>query len=272
MAKQVVAGIRVERGVRTEVQDELTVEAPLEICINGRAFSITMRTPGDDVALVKGLLFTEGVVSREGLRCDVEIAPATELPGATRASVQIPPVFVCDNLMEKRSLISTASCGLCGKQELGDIELAGDALCADRPLDANLLPQMAEAMRRDQTTFAATGGSHAAAAFTAEGELLKLCEDIGRHNAVDKVIGSLLDEGRLDDAHLLFVSGRISFEIVAKAHRAGIVFLAAVSAPSSMAIELGVRWGMTVLGFCREERATVYSHPENVRSFGSEGR
>lgn len=265
MAEQPVEGVRYEQGASTPVRDNLVVEAPLEICINGRPFSMTMRTPGDDIALVKGLLFSEGVVNRKGLACDILTEPVPRRAGAVRASVQIPPVYVCDKLLEKRVLISSASCGLCGKQDMDGLMLDGDPLPPDRLLDLDLLPEMAAAMLRAQGMFASTGGSHAAAAFRADGEILSCREDIGRHNAVDKVIGSLLEAERLAEAYLLFVSGRVSFEIVAKAQRAGIPFLAAVSAPSSMAVDLGTRWGMTLLGFCRGNRATIYSHPERVR-------
>jgi FdhD protein len=252
-------------GTRTEtVHDWLSVEAPLQININRRPFTITMRTPGDDACLVKGLLFTEGVVRPEGLAFTFDAHDDPRNPVNTIAEVSVPEVYLCDQLLEKRSLLSNSSCGICGKRELEDIALDGTPLVPRRPFPLGRLPEMAEAMRARQTFFTDTGGCHAAAAFTGEGRLLALFEDVGRHNAVDKVIGRLITDEALPSAELIFVSGRVSFEIVSKAFRGGIPIVAGVSAPSSLAVQMAQQCGMTVLGFCRGDRATAYSNPANV--------
>jgi len=267
-ARKQFDGVRFDGGEVAGVRDWLSVEKPLQININGKPFTITMRTPGDDPFLVKGLLFTEGVVTPEGLSYRYDSHEDPKNPGNTIAEIHVSPMFVCDQLLEKRSLLSNASCGICGKRELDDIRLDGDPLQVKQELDMSRLPAMAEKMRADQSSFDQTGGCHAAAVFTRGGEILALFEDVGRHNAVDKSIGYLLDQKQIPVAEVLFVSGRISFEIVSKAFRAGIPFLAAVSAPSSLAVQMAEQCGMSVLGFCRGERATVYSNPGSVKSTG----
>lgn len=253
--------IRVDQGTPRESMESLVIEEPLQININGRAFSITMRTPGDDAYLVKGLLFTEGVVQLEGLRSDL----ATEQrEGYTQVDVRIPEVFVCEDLLEKRSLVANASCGVCGKREISDIGLIQPPLKPPRPLDPVRIEAMGSEMRSRQAGFNATGGCHAAAVFTDTGAFLAQFEDVGRHNAVDKVIGFLVAGGRIGSASILFVSGRVSFEIISKAYAAGIPFLCAVSAPSSLAVQAAERFGMSLLAFCREDRFTVYSNPQNL--------
>ena len=264
-ARKQFDGVRFDGSESEKVHDWLSVEEPIQININGKPFTITMRTPGDDPFLVKGLLFTEGVVTPGGMGYEFESHEDPKNPGNTIAEIQVPPIFVCDQLLEKRSLLSNASCGICGKRELDDIRFDGEPLQPERALDASRLPAMAERMRTDQSSFDHTGGCHAAALFTNEGKFLVLFEDVGRHNAVDKAIGFLLDQKQLAAADVLFVSGRISFEIVSKAFRAGIPYLAAVSAPSSLAVQMAEQCGMSVLGFCRGQRATVYSNPENLR-------
>ncbi len=267
-AHQSMPALRVDTAGATAVTETLVVEAPLQININNRAFTITMRTPGADAALVKGLLFTEGVVATEGLGYEYRAEPDPSNPVNTIVNVRIPEIYVCENLLEKRSLLSNASCGLCGKQDLDDIEITGRSRPPRAPLSLDRLRRMAERMAGHQETFHRTGGCHAAATFDVEGTLLTIHEDVGRHNAVDKVIGALIEEDRLDQAELIFVSGRISFEIVSKVCRAEIPFLAGVSAPSSLSIQMAERQGLTVLGFCRDDRATVYSHREHIADSG----
>ncbi len=267
-AHQPRPALRLNPAGATAVTETLVVEAPLQININQRAFTVTMRTPGADAALVKGLLFTEGVVAVEGLNYVYEAKPDTRNPTNTIVNVGLPEIYVCENLLEKRSLLSNASCGLCGKQDLDDIEITGHARPPRAPLTLNRLGEMAGQMTQNQETFQRTGGCHAAAAFDVQDALLTIHEDVGRHNAVDKVIGALLEEDRLDQAELIFVSGRISFEIVSKVCRAGIPFLAGVSAPSSLSIQMAERQGLAVLGFCRDDRATIYSHPEHITDSG----
>jgi FdhD protein len=235
----------------TEVVESLTPERPLQIVVNGQPYSVTMQTPGAERYLVRGLLHAEGagdggflVYAQEdrGPATVVEVEiECPDLPGGTRR------------------LAATSSCGLCGKESLDDVLRDIAPVTRDARIDAARLRKIRDAMHSQQSTFAGTGGSHAAAAATAGGEILAVFEDIGRHNAVDKVVGFLLERDLLARADVLAVSGRISFEIVQKCARAGIPVLSAISAPSSLAVESAERWGLTLAGFCREDRATFYS-------------
>lgn len=252
-----------EGGSRTPVRDELVLEEPLQIVLNERPFSITMRTPGDDEHLVRGLLLAEGIATPEGLSGEILVR---QLDGYSEAVVRIPEVFLCRDVMAERSLLSNASCGFCGKREVADLPQNLKPLQPSGQLQARRIPEMGARMRDHQAGFARTGGCHAAAAFTIGGSFLTLFEDIGRHNAVDKVIGSLAASGDLGTAEVLFVSGRVSFEIVSKAHAAGIPIICAVSAPSSLAVRMSENLGISLLGFCRGDRFTVYSNNHHIDS------
>ncbi len=235
----------------TEVVDSLTPERPLQINVNGQAYSVTMQTPGAERYLVRGLLHAEG--AGEG---GFMVYGQEECGPATVVEVEIE----CPDLPGgARRLAATSSCGLCGKESLDDVLRDVVPVTRDVRIDAARLRVIHEAMRQRQSTFTGTGGSHAAAAATVEGEILAVFEDIGRHNAVDKVVGFLLEEDLLSRAGVLAVSGRVSFEIVQKCARAGIPVLSAISAPSSLAVECAERWGLTLAGFCRDDRATFYS-------------
>jgi FdhD protein len=247
-------------------EDALCIEAPLEILINGEPFSVTMRSPGDELALVRGLLYTEGVLSApEAFPYETTECHRGPWPRTLDLSV---PVEQLSLEGHERRLVSASSCGLCGKTSLGSLEEAVPDLTeaeAGRPTIApERVLSMQHAMRAEQLAFERSGGTHAAAAFSAAGEMLALAEDIGRHNAVDKVIGQLLLENRLEDAWAMTVSGRVSFEIVSKAARAQLSLLIAVSAPSSLSVELAHKSGMTLIGFCRQGRFNVYTHPERI--------
>ncbi len=242
-----------------EVDDFLTVESALQIRLNGQSFTITMRTPGHDTELTRGLLFTE------------DVAPENSNPQITLKRDDKNEVTVaCCHLKEvlenksARSILSSSSCGLCGKVELSELELEGIQLTPSAPLDVNLIPDMFRQMHEYQENFKKSGGCHAAAAFDIQGNLINSFEDIGRHNAVDKVIGGLLLTNKLTEAECLLVSGRVSYEIVAKAAKASIPYLIAVSAPSSLSVEMAGKAGMTLIAFCRDGRATVYSHVQHV--------
>ncbi len=257
-----VAGVKAEDDGLTPVEDFLAVEEALQIKLNGQPFTIIMRTPGADDYLVRGLLFTEGVVNSETyhFECETELDPQKQIPIAI--NVQVPEIYLCRDAIPERSLPSTSSCGICGKVDLTGVFLDGPALTPREPLDLELLTALPDKMQPHQQIFHCSGGTHAAAAFSYGGELLAVFEDIGRHNAVDKVVGSLLAARGAGPAYML-VSGRISYEIVAKTYRAGIPCVAGVSAPSSLAVEMGKNLGLSVVGFCREGRATIYSQPQH---------
>ena len=256
-----VSAVRVQAGQASPVQDALAVEAPLQMTLNGRPWSITMRTPGEDPWLVRGLLYTEGLIAAGSPECLLtEIAAADREPATV--AVTIPEIYLCERFFNRRTLAATAACGICGRLDMSDLGDERALAPPVQPLDPARLAPMMAAMRATQNAFASSGGCHGAALFDDTGTLLAASEDVGRHNAVDKVIGRLLAEGRLPTAHSLLVSGRLSFEIVHKAWRAGLLFLAAVSAPSSLAVTAAERLGICLLAFCRDGRATAYSHVE----------
>jgi FdhD protein len=262
-AEKTVTAWRCDDGACHEREEALTVELPLQITINGEPYSVTMRTPGHDGFLVSGLLLTESVAIGGYDTFTVE-AVASAAGGVATVDVRIPEIYLCPNVLARRSLIVSAACGLCGQRELDAADLENTPLAPAGTFRLSRVPALMAAMQSAQTTFSRTGSAHAAAVYTLAGQLLHCFEDIGRHNAVDKAIGALLQERQLGAAQVLAVSGRVSFEIVLKAYRAGLPFILAVSAPSSFAVELAECWGLTVIGFCRDTRATVYSNPGQV--------
>lgn len=251
-------------------QEVLAHEAVLQVRVNGVDYTTTVRTPGADEALARGLLFAEGVVTDPAAPCRCASIADPESGVAGVIDVAVPTEFLARAIDDRRSMASTASCGLCGVREAKDLQLYGGPLRVDTDerLDLDRVDGMMRAMAARQSAFDATGGTHAAAAFTLAGECLAVHEDIGRHNAVDKVVGELITKQQLDDARCLTVSGRLSYEIVFKAFHARIPFLLSVSAPSSMAVEMGERFGLCVVGFCRDGRATVYSQLDRVVTSG----
>ena len=248
-----LSALRFEGGDAQPTREALTAEAPLRISVNGEPFTVTMRTPGADAELVRGLFYADGIaILRPGVGKIILDDDA--------ADVRIPPVYLCDDWASQRALLANSSCGLCGVRNFEAPE--GERLATDQPFDMLRIPQLMAAMRERQTTFSCTGSAHAAAIF---GDQFLTCyEDIGRHNAVDKAVGKLLARDALEDGQVLAVSGRVSYELVQKAWRARLPILLAVSAPSSFAVEMGERLGVCVIGFCRDQRATVYSCPEHV--------
>lgn len=245
--------IKYSKGKIKNVADSLVIETPLFININGEPFTITMQTPGDEIELTLGLLYTEGII-KENVQ-DIIFDKKNEKTDVTLA---IPSELFSN----KRSLLSVASCGICGKKELE--ELKGDQLISNLHVPQKAIFTMFAVMQSQQHTFSKTGGSHAAAIFDNKNNLLSIKEDIGRHNAVDKTIGECLQKKILNQGKILLVSGRVSYEIITKCFKAGIPVLAAVSAPSSLAVDFAKELGITLLGFCRDEKFTIYSHPERV--------
>jgi FdhD protein len=253
-------GLNYSAGKLTEVDDQLIVEGPLQVLVNGSPFSITMRTPGSDKELTRGLLYTEDVLVVDQRPFKYMVADINQDGVICATNVIIPKDSLGKGIHKQRSLTSVSSCGICGQQNVEDIEFGGETLQAESKLDLALLEGMFNSMRKEQKEFDLTGGCHASAAFDNQGNLLAIYEDIGRHNAVDKVIGSLLLNKKIEKAFCILVSGRVSFEIISKCFKAGIPFLASVSAPSNMAVDMAEDLGICLLAFCRDDNATAYSN------------
>jgi len=255
---------KIEGQSSSAVQDLLAVEEPLEIRIGERPISITMRTPGHDFELAAGFLFTEGVLSDA---CQIQSIRYSHPNGNSRQAhnsviVELMPDVEIDFDRLERHFYTTSSCGVCGKASIEAVQMKG---CPVLPRNTpSILPAiihaLPEAARHSQPVFDRTGGLHASALFDGNGGLLALREDVGRHNALDKLVGMQFLERRtpLKD-RILLVSGRASFELIQKAAMAGIPVLAAVGAPSSLAVELAQRMQMTLLGFVRDGRFNIYS-------------
>lgn len=243
--------------------DHVVAEEPLQIRINGAPWQTILRTPGADSALLTGLLFAESIISTGNdivTIASVETAP--EDFGNT-LDVQLRGDLTCDVTDSGRVGIMTSACGFCGKSLLDSLDLP--AVTDPLRIDPHLLAEFPARLREQQELFASTGGIHAAGLFTATGELLALAEDVGRHNAVDKVIGILLMAGLTTlPGTILQISGRGGYEILLKAWKARIPLVAAVGAPSSLAVELARRAGITLVGFMRGLKANVYTHPERL--------
>ena len=258
------------RGEGEQVRrDPVAVEEPLEIRAEGPGQSpvqiaVTMRTPGDDAELAVGFLFTEGlVVGRE----DLQRPPVRELAvegGANNVvTVRLARTFDAERL--RRNFYATSSCGICGKASLEHLHASAPAIGPGFSIARSTLVRLPAALRAAQAAFEETGGLHATGAFDRGGRLLALREDVGRHNAMDKVIGRRLLDGEVPLADsVLMVSGRLSFELVQKAAMAGAPVLCAISAPSSLAIQAAERVGMTLVGFLRGEAFNVYTHAERI--------
>ncbi|HWM88969.1 MAG TPA: formate dehydrogenase accessory sulfurtransferase FdhD [Kofleriaceae bacterium] len=260
-------------------RDPVVVEAPLELRdAAGTSLTVTMRTPdwerdarpqgGDtDLDLARGLLYTEGVLRDAGEARSVRRAPPESLSREERDNVVIvdlDPVLVTQR-WPQRSLPASSGCGVCGKSSIAALELRAESVRSDLVVAAEVIPELPDRLRAAQAVFAATGGLHAAGAFTADGELLAAREDVGRHNAVDKLVGWALLDGRLpmSDA-ILCVSGRLGYEIAHKAVMAGFPIVVSVSAPSSLAVDVAERFRVTLCGFTRGGRFNLYSHPARV--------
>ncbi|GAA2179982.1 formate dehydrogenase accessory sulfurtransferase FdhD [Leucobacter tardus] len=255
---------------RNSRSDSLTAEEPLEIRVQGRSLAVTMRTPGHDVELATGFLVSEGVIAAAD-----EMLTARYCAGAVDnvntynvLDVALAPGVAPPDPSVERNFLTNSSCGLCGKASIDSVRTQSRYTVADDPLviDAAMIAGFPDTLRAGQAVFERTGGIHAAALFDgATGEMLVLREDVGRHNAVDKVIGWALQNGRLPGRGLVLqVSGRTSFELTQKALMAGIPMLTAVSAPSSLAADLAQEMGLTLVGFVRGPSMVIYSRPDRV--------
>jgi FdhD protein len=263
--------LRIRDGAASHRADTLVAEEPLEIRLNGKPLAITMRTPGDDFALATGFLVSEGVLAAAD-----EVSSVVYCAGATAdgvntynvVDVQLAPGVPLPDISLERNVYTTSSCGLCGKASLDAVRTATRLPIAD-PLAPRLTPallaSLPDRLRAAQAVFDRTGGLHAAALFDADGELLDAREDVGRHNAVDKLVGRALRDGQLPlSDRILMVSGRASFELAQKAVMAGIPVLAAVSAPTSLAVDLAAESGLTLVGFLRGSSMNVYAGEDRI--------
>lgn len=262
--------VRVRDGVVNRRPDTLAVEEPLEIRLGSRPLTITMRTPGDDFDLAQGFLVSEGVIHGPQDVLGVRYcAGATEEGLNTYNVLEVdlaPHVPVPDSSIE-RNFYTTSSCGVCGKASLEALETTAkwDVAADDVRISTDVLTSLPDTLRSAQQVFDKTGGLHATGLFTAAGELVTLREDVGRHNAMDKVIGHALRTDRLPlREHVLMVSGRTSFELAQKAVTAGVPVLAGVSAPSSLAVELAREFGLTLVGFLRGQSMNVYAGEDRI--------
>ncbi|MFI5618956.1 formate dehydrogenase accessory sulfurtransferase FdhD [Streptomyces sp. NPDC051567] len=268
--------VRIRNGVAGVRPDTLVAEEPLEIRLNGKPLAVTMRTPGDDFALAVGFLVSEGVLGSAG-----EVRAVTYCEGAVPAvtgggsnmynvvDVRLAAGVPVPDITLERNVYTTSSCGLCGKASLDAVRTAtrfpGACAAGTVRIPAPLLGELPDRLRTAQKVFDRTGGLHAAGLFSAAGELLDVREDVGRHNAVDKIVGRAFRAGLLPltDAVLL-VSGRASFELAQKAVMAGVPVLAAVSAPSSLAVDLALETGLTLVGFLRGGDMNIYAGEERI--------
>jgi len=277
--------IRIRDGAVSTRPDTLVAEEPLEIRLNGKSLAITMRTPGDDFALAAGFLVSEGVLGESDELQNIVYCAGATVDGSNTyniVDVRTAPGVVIPDISLERNVYTTSSCGLCGKASLDAVrttarwtidDTKGDTTPPVR-LEPELLAGLPDRLRAAQRVFDRTGGLHAAALFTEEGELVDIREDVGRHNAVDKLVGRALQNGTLPLSRaVLLVSGRASFELAQKAVMAGIPVLAAVSAPSSLAVDLAAETGLTLVGFLRGASMNVYAgeHRIALRAAAAQG-
>ncbi|TME53206.1 MAG: formate dehydrogenase accessory sulfurtransferase FdhD [Chloroflexi bacterium] len=276
MGKPAAPGLRIRRfaaGEWTESPDAVVTEEPLQLLLDGEPLAVVMRTPGADIELTLGLLYAEGIVRSvdevRGIRISAEA-------GETEPGIDVEGILVESNHVDvrlaakprrkpERSMLASSACGVCGTQMIEDLRRDLSVLPAGTHVDPEMLPGLVDVLRSGQGVFERTGGLHAAGLFDAGGELIALREDIGRHNAVDKVVGRMLLDGRLPaSGTILVVSGRAGYEIVQKSIGAGVPVLAAVGAPSSLAVALAREFNQTLVGFLRGDRFNVYSGADRL--------
>ena len=276
MARPAAPGLRVRRwesGRWSESPDAVVTEEPLQLMLDGKELSVVMRTPGADVELAAGLLFAEGVIRA---RDDIRLVRISAEAGEAETRVPVEASILESNTVDvhlareprrrpERSMLASSACGVCGAVMIDDLKRDLAVLPGGAAVESAVLPTLVERLRSGQGVFDRTGGLHAAGLFDPSGQLVCLREDVGRHNAVDKVVGRMLLDGRLPSGDaILVVSGRAGYEIVQKAINAGIPVVAAVGAPSSLAVALAREFHQTLVGFLRGERFNVYSAPERL--------
>jgi len=252
---------RIANDAASAIDDVVVVEEPLEIRLGEKPLCVTMRTPGDDFDLATGFLLTENIVADAG-----EIDSMRHWGSSNIVRIAIRDDVRVDMQRLQRHFYATSSCGICGKASIDAIRVHARPLADTRRVSRAIIDGLPEALRREQIAFETTGAIHAAALFTTDGELLCVREDVGRHNAVDKVIGAMARSGGQAPPPVLFVSGRAGFEVVQKAVVARIPIVAAVGAPSSLAVDLARDFNLTLLGFVRDGRFNIYTGEQRVSS------
>ncbi|MCD8400700.1 formate dehydrogenase accessory sulfurtransferase FdhD [Tenacibaculum finnmarkense] len=272
----VYESIKLSKNNALKVADTIVVEAALQININNESYTVVMRTPGDDNQLIRGLLYAEDIYkSKEALSINTIEVNTDE---STILNVTIPKDKLRKGYLNKRTLLSVSSCGICGKTALKDLKITGESLSSSNKANEvakedhksavntaiNSTFDMFIKMTDLQFLFKETGGSHACALFNKKKELLTIKEDIGRHNAVDKCIGDLIEKQQLKQVSYMLVSGRVSYEIVSKAFFAKIRIIIAVSACSSLAVDFAKEFGICLIGFSRNDKMTVYANPQHI--------
>jgi FdhD protein len=255
--------LKIDERQPEQVEDDVVIEEPLEIRVNGDSLSVTMRTPGDDFDLAVGLLRTEGIIRTREEIGTIAYCPDEDQP-ELKNIVNVVLVDARRKIESTRRLWSNSSCGLCGKATLEAIHQLCEPIASSIIVSSDLLFSLPLRLRQAQANFERTGGIHAVGLFDPQGSLLVLREDIGRHNAVDKVLGAALLGGLSLSDTIMMVSGRLGFEIAQKGLVAGVPVVASISAASSLAIELATEFGMTTIGFLRGRSMNVYSHPERI--------
>ena len=255
-------GLKFDKGSVAKVADPLAVEQALQININSKPFTVVMQTPGAEREITFGLLYSEDVLKPDSIFTFAE--KKNERGIIEEMNVVVDEKLLGKGYLSARSLLSVSSCGICGKQELNDVNPDAPTLNVSEKIKLSDILAMHKKMFDAQQLFIDTGGCHGVAAFDVEGNMLALHEDIGRHNALDKVVGELLFAKKLGDAKVITFSGRISYEIVSKSFRAKIPIIVAVSAASSLAVDFAKEFGLTILSFTRTNKATCYSNPERI--------
>jgi FdhD protein len=261
--------VRVSGAIAARVEDAIAVEEPLEVRLHGFSFAVLMRTPSDDEDLAAGFLFAERVITSAGEIEAIEPCRDTDHPNARNVinvTLRGEAADRLDRLLEaRRCVVTNSSCGVCGRLSLESLQVHAAYIESPLTVTREVVRSLPRTLHQYQSVHSETGGLHAAGLFTSDGACLSAFEDVGRHNAVDKLIGRELRRGTLPGSdRLLTVSGRASFELVQKAFLAGIPVMAAVSAPSTLAIQLAEAAGITLIGFVRNDGFNIYTHPSRV--------
>ncbi|PCJ63239.1 MAG: formate dehydrogenase family accessory protein FdhD [Planctomycetota bacterium] len=256
-----IPSLLIKENKYTNLSDQIIVEAPLQININGNPLSVTMRTPGHDIFLTIGFLFNEDLLSNIDQIESIEELKKSEDEEIFAVIVKIPDF---ENPSQSRKFISNSSCGLCGKEFLSEHYFKNGKLNSNFKINPIKIQSLINIMQDKQTLFNLTGGCHAVAIFDNTYNFMCLFEDVGRHNAVDKAAGYLLKNNTINDAQIMLISGRLSFEILAKAYQLKITHILAVSSPTSLSIELAETLGICIAGFCRQNRITIFSCKEKI--------